>query len=84
MQIDLKANVCSHHGDSYFFEFFDPNIYFENIDFESLSIKKFVVELIYNHIEKDAVHTCANQIVMDKNYIIEIKSWKQKNNLLKI
>ena len=74
-QIDLKANiqanVCSHHGDSYFFEFFDPQIYFENIDFESLSIKKFVIELIYNHIAKDAVHVCANQIAMDKNYIIK-------------
>lgn len=75
LQIDLKtnihSNVCSHHGDSYFFEFFDPNIYFENVDFESLSIKKFVVELIYNHIAKDAVHVCANQITVDKNYIIE-------------
>ena len=77
LQIDLKANiqanVCSHHGDSYFFEFFDPQIYFENVDFESLSIKKFIVELIYNHIAKDAVHVCANQISIDKNYIIETK-----------
>lgn len=44
LQIDLKSNIqanaCSHHGDSYFFEFFDPNIYFEDVDFESLSIKK--------------------------------------------
>lgn len=77
LQIDLKtniqANVCSHHGDSYFFEFFDPNIYFENMDFESLTIKKFVIELIYNHIAKDAVHTCANQMIIDKNHIIETK-----------
>jgi hypothetical protein len=75
LQIDLKANiqanVCSHHGDTYFFEFFDPSIYFKDIDFESLSIKKFVLELVYNHIAKDAVHVCANQIAMDKNYIIE-------------
>ncbi|MCT7631152.1 hypothetical protein N5U06_10490, partial [Aliarcobacter butzleri] len=74
-QIDLKssiqANVSSLHGDNYFFEFFDPQIYFKNVEFESLSIKKFVIELVYNHIAKDAVHVCANQIAMDKNYIIK-------------
>ena len=82
LQIDLKANIqanaCSHHGDSYFFEFFDPNIYFENVDFESLTIKKFVVERIYNHIAKDAVHVCVNQITMDKDYII-----KEQEELIK-
>ena len=82
-QIDLKsniqANVCSHHGDSYFFEFFDSNIYFENIDFETLSIKKFVIELVYNYIAKDAVHSCVNQIVIDKNYIIENQKQQIQN-----
>lgn len=77
LQMDLKANiqanVCSHHGDSYFFEFFDPNIYFEDVVFESLSIKKFVVELVYNHFAKDAMYICANQMVIDKNHIIETK-----------
>ena len=77
LQIDLKlniqANASSHHGDSYFFEFLDPQIYFEDVDFENLSIKKFVIELLYNHIAKDAVHICANQITVDKNYMIETK-----------
>lgn len=65
LQINLKeniqANVCSYHNDVYFFEFFDPQIYFENVGFERLSIKKFVVELIYDHIAKDALYCCANQ-----------------------
>ncbi|MCT7580161.1 hypothetical protein [Aliarcobacter butzleri] len=88
LQIDLKANIqanaCSHHGDSYFFEFFDPNIYFENIDFESLTIKKFVVELIYNHIAKDSVHVCVNQMAMDKNYIIENQKQQIQNQNLEL
>ncbi|MCT7566400.1 hypothetical protein N5T96_08605 [Aliarcobacter butzleri] len=83
LQIDLKSNIqanaCSHHVDSYFFEFFDPNIYFEDVDFESLSIKKFVVELIYNHIARDAVHSCTNQIAMDKNYIVENQNRQIQN-----
>ena len=77
LQLDLKANIqanaCSHHGDSYFFESLDPQVYFENVDFESLSIKKFVVELVYNHFAKDAMYICANQMVIDKNHIIETK-----------
>ena len=88
LQIDLKANIqanaCSHHGDSYFFEFFDPNIYFENMDFESLTIKKFVVELIYNHIAKDSVHVCVNQMAMDKNYIIENQKQQIQNQNLEL
>ncbi|MDX9744713.1 MAG: hypothetical protein RBT59_12900, partial [Arcobacteraceae bacterium] len=83
LQIDLKsniqANVCSNHGDSYFFEFFDPQIYFENVDFENLSVKKFVIEVLYNHIAKEAVHICANQIIVDKNYIIGTKEQTIQN-----
>ena len=83
LQIDLKANiqanVCSHHGDSYFFEFFDPNIYFKNMDFESLSIKKFVIELLYNHIAKDAVHVCANQIANDRDHRVGVLNQEIEN-----
>ena len=77
LRIDLKANIqannSSHHEDTYFFEFFDPQIYFENVNFENLSINKFVIELRYNHIAKNAVHVCVNQILVDKNYMIETK-----------
>lgn len=77
LQIDLKANIqanaCSHHGDNFFFESLDPQVYFENVHFESLSIKKFIIELQYCHVGKDALQTCIYQIIDDKNNIIETK-----------
>ena len=77
LQIDIKANIqanaCSHHGDNFFFESLDPQVYFENVHFESLSIKKFIIELQYCHVGKDALQTCIYQIIDDKNNIIETK-----------
>ena len=83
LQIDLKANIqanaCSHHGDNFFFESLDPQVYFENVHFESLSIKKFIIELQYCHVGKDALQTCIYQIIDDKNYRIKNLEYEIKN-----
>lgn len=81
--IDLKENIqsntCSHHGDNFFFESLDPQVYFENVHFESLSIKKFIIELQYCHVGKDALQTCIYQIIDDKNYRIKNLEYEIKN-----
>lgn len=80
--IDLKENIqsntCSHHGDNFFFESLDPQVYFENVHFESLSIKKFIIELQYCHVGKDALQTCIYQIIDDKNF--SIKNLERERN----
>lgn len=79
--LDLKNNIstnaCSYYNNKYFFETFDPKVYFTNIDFTNFLIKKFVVELNYCYVMKDAVHICANQIANDRNSIIQV----QKQNI---
>lgn len=84
----ICTNACFYHGKKYFFEFFDPNIYFEKIDLKSLkSIEKLCFEVKYNHIAKDAVHVCANQIAIDKNYKIsslEKENKKFQENLISL
>ncbi|MDX9960842.1 MAG: hypothetical protein RBS32_05125 [Aliarcobacter sp.] len=74
---NISSNVCSHHGKNYFFESFDPQIHFTNIDSEIFTKAiKFLVELKYSHISKDSVHVCVNQILNDKNYFIKQKDQK--------
>ncbi|DAB29398.1 MAG TPA: hypothetical protein CFH84_09750 [Sulfurimonas sp. UBA12504] len=69
----ISANVCSHHGKSYFFEFFDPQIYFEGLSSEELSGAKSLEMVVrYAHVAKDAVHVCANQIANDKDHKINL------------
>ena len=69
----ISSNVCSCHDKSYFFETFEPQIYFENLNIELLKFcDKLYIELKYNHISKDAVHVCANQIGKDKEYKISL------------
>lgn len=69
----ISANDCSHKGSCYFFDFFDPNICFTNLDLEILNFsEKLCIELKYNYISEDAVHVCANQIASDKNQRISV------------
>jgi 2-polyprenyl-3-methyl-5-hydroxy-6-metoxy-1,4-benzoquinol methylase len=77
VEIDLVpyilANVCSHHGKAYFFEHFDPQIYFAGMEegcFED-SVR-LVFEARYAHISKDAVHVCANQIAKDRDHRVGV------------
>jgi len=64
----ISANSCSHHGRIYFFEFYDPQIFFSSLDTEILNgARKLCVELKYCHIAKDAVKVCANQRMIDEN-----------------
>ncbi|WP_368031183.1 hypothetical protein [Arcobacter sp. s6] len=76
-EVDLIAyqfsNTCSRHGKIYFFENFDPQIYFESLDFKTLNnIEKLYFEVKYSHVGKDALHVCVKQIVADKDYKISI------------
>ena len=65
----VQANVCAHHGDAYFFETEDPQIYFGELSIDMLAgAKSLFVQLRYAHMGKDALHVCANQIMTDKNY----------------
>lgn len=77
----ISSNACSSHGKSYFFETFDPQIYFENLDVEILKFSdKLYLELKYVHMSKNAVHVCLNQIKTDKNYEISLLQ-KENSNL---
>ena len=69
----ISSNICSIQDKNYFFETFDSQIYFENLDLEVLKFSdKLYIELKYNHVSKDAVHVCVNQIITDKNYKISL------------
>ena len=81
----ISSNACSFHSEIYFFENFDPQIYFENLNLETLNnIKKLYFEVKYCHVGKDAIRVCVNQIVVDKDYkisIIEKENEKLQNSL---
>jgi len=67
----ISTNACSYKDKTFFFEFSDPNIYFKNLDLEVLNLtEKLFIEFRYNYFLKEAVHICANQIAMDRNYKI--------------
>lgn len=69
----IISNTCSQHDKSYFFDFFDPQIYFENIDLQIHDITKLCIELRYDSISKDAVYSCINQVRNNKDYLIRIQ-----------
>lgn len=70
----IKANACSHHGKSYFFDFPDPQVCFHGISVDELSgVKSLIAKIRFAHVGRDAVHVCAKQLLTDKNYIIAIK-----------
>jgi len=84
VEIDLipyiSANVCSHHGKAYFFEHFDPQIYFAGMEegcFED-SVR-LVFEARYAHISKDAVHVCVNQIANDRDHRVGVLNQEIEN-----
>jgi len=75
----ISANVCSHHGKAYFFEHFDPQIYFEGLSAEELKGSESLEMVVrYAHIAKDAVHVCANQIANDKNHLVNMLEQTKK------
>jgi hypothetical protein len=69
----ISSNICSYHDKNYFFETFEPQIYFENLDPELLRFSdKLYIELKYIHISQDSLHVCANQIGVDRDYKISL------------
>ena len=81
VEIDLvpyiSANVCSHHGKAYFFEHFDPQIYFTGMEEGCFADSvRLVFEARYAHISKDALRIIIEQ---KENYIQE---QQQKINTL--
>lgn len=58
----IQADACAHHGNSYFFESFDPQIYFHNLEISNLPLKSLHVEIQYNHIGNDALNVSVKQL----------------------
>ena len=82
LSLYLSTDVSSNYNNYYFFDFYDPQIYFNNLDLSILNIKNFVVELKYKYISNNARLVCSNQMLNDKIYynhnIQELKE-KERN-----
>ena len=65
----ISTRVCSQHGKIYFFEFFDPMIYFEELETKLLnSVQHMVARIRYLHVGKEAIDVCIHQILEDKRH----------------
>lgn len=63
----ISTNACSVHDLNYFFELYDPQIYFKDLSNEQLAgAEQFVANIRYVHTDKAALHACAQQITQDK------------------
>jgi glycosyltransferase involved in cell wall biosynthesis len=69
---NVSANTCVQHGKSFFFETYNPQINFDTIGADVLTdVKALIARMRYAHIGRDAVHLCVNQLMIDKNYLLE-------------
>ncbi|MDX9743093.1 MAG: hypothetical protein RBT59_04685 [Arcobacteraceae bacterium] len=72
MMPKISANICANHVKSYFFEHHDPQIYFKDLSSQDLKDATSVMAQIkYSHTSKDAVHVCANQIAIVRDFIVQ-------------
>lgn len=79
---NIKFNECLCNDNDLFFHSLDPQIYFENINFDALIIKSFVIELIYNNVRKNALYASVNQLIQNKkelNINIQTKDLRIQN-----
>lgn len=73
---NVSANACSQHGQIYFFGTFDPQIRFNRVSIDNLDVKRFIARIRFVHIGKDAIKMCLDQIMIDKDHIIELQEHK--------
>jgi hypothetical protein len=76
-KIDLISHISTNAyiliEKKYFFETIDSQIHIRIAELNlNHGIKKLCIELKYNHIGKEAVYICVNQIITDKNQKISV------------
>ncbi|QSZ40927.1 glycosyltransferase [Sulfurimonas aquatica] len=80
----ISANDCTHHDKNYFFEYHDPQIYFEDLSSQELKgTISLMANIRYLHISNDALQACVNEIAIDRNFMInqltqELESQRQE------
>lgn len=74
---NVVADVCSHHGKSYFFDANDPQIYFGDIGADALlGPISLVAKIRFAYVGKDALHVSLKQTKIELNDIKGSLSWR--------